>query len=103
MATKRFDIPDHNQAQNAVLQVVTAARGGDFHLAGKIVQEFEIVHGSIMPMFMSSISLIESVLRTVGEAMEIPPDKLFAGICLGLSVKQIEAQQREGTSNDEGE
>jgi hypothetical protein len=88
-----LNIPDHNKAQNAVLQIVTAAREGDFHLASKIVAEFEAVHGSILPMFMSSIALIESVISTVSQAMDIPPDKLFAGICLGLSVKQIEAQQ----------
>lgn len=94
-----FDIPDHNKAQNAVLQIVTAARAGDFNLAATIAGEFELTNGTILPLLISSVSLIESILRTVAEEMELPPDKLFAGICLGLSVKQIEEQQREeGTS-----
>lgn len=88
-----FNIPDHNKAQNAVLQIVTAARGGDFNLAATIANEFELTHGSILPLLISSVSLIESILRTVSEAMDIPPEKLFSGICLGLSVKQIEESQ----------
>jgi hypothetical protein len=63
-------------------------------VASMIVAEFESKHGTILPLFISSVSLIESIIRTVSEAMEIPPDKLFSGICLGLSVKQIEEQQR---------
>lgn len=82
------------EAQNALLTIVTAARTGDVQLAGALTQEYLDKHGTLMPIFISSVSLIESIIRTVSEAMEIPPDKLFSGICLGLSVKQIEEQQR---------
>ena len=86
-----------SQAQNTLLQVITAARSGDLNLAATITMDFEQHNHTIMPLFISSVSLIESILNTVAEAMEIPVDKLFAGICLGLSVRQIEEQQRNQT------
>ena len=82
------------EARNTMLQIVTAARTGDMQLASILTTEYSDSHGDILPLFIQSISLIESIIRTVSEAMEIPPDKLFSGICLGLSVKAIEEQQR---------
>lgn len=90
-----------DEARNAMLQIVTAARSNDMALASTLTTEYYDEHGDILPLFISSVSLIESIIRTVSEAMEIEPDKLFSGICLGLSVKAIEEQQRN-QDNAEG-
>lgn len=82
------------EATNALLTIVTAARADDVELAAALTNEYAEKHGSLLPIFISSVSLIDTIIRTVSEAMEIPPDKLFSGICLGLSVKQIEEQTR---------
>lgn len=83
-----------SEAQNALLSIVTAARTGDVELAAALTDEYVKQHGTLQPLFITSVALIESIIRTVSEAMEIPSDKLFSGICLGLSVKQIEEQNR---------
>lgn len=77
-----------------MLQIITAARSGDMKLASTLTTEYYDSHGDILPLFIQCVSLVESIIRTVSEAMEIPSDKLFSGICLGLSVKAIEEQQR---------
>lgn len=87
-----------DEARNAMLQIVTAARMNDMELASALTAEYADDHGTLLPLFISSVSLIESVIRTVSDAMDIPGDKLFSGICLGLSVRAIEEQQR----NQEG-
>jgi hypothetical protein len=88
-------IPDPaNDARNTLLQVVTAARSGDMDLASTLTTEYYSTHGDILPLFISAVSLIESIILTVSEAMDIPSGKLFSGICLGLSVKAIEEEQR---------
>ena len=66
-------------------------------LASGLTAEYNDTHGDILPLLIQCISLVESIIRTVSEAMEIPPDQLFSGICLGLSVKAIEEQQRNQT------
>ena len=83
------------EARNTLLTIITAARTDDAQLAAAITNEYADEHGTLLPLFISSVSLIESILRTVSEAMEISPDKLFAGICLGLSVKDIEQQMNQ--------
>lgn len=83
-----------DEARNQLLQIVTAARSDDMQLAAALTDEYADKHGTLLPLFISSVSLIESVIRTVSEAMEIPSDKLFSGICLGLSIKAIEEQNR---------
>lgn len=93
-------IPDPaTEARNAMLQIITAARNGDMQLASVLTTEYHDTHGDILPLFIQSVSLVESIIRTVSEAMEIPPDKLFSGICLGLSVKAIEEQARNQENN----
>lgn len=82
------------EARNQLLTIVTAARSGDMDLAAELTNEYADKYGTLLPLFISSVSLIESIIRTVSEAMEIPPDKLFSGICLGLSLRAIEEQQR---------
>lgn len=82
------------EARNALLAIVTAARTQDTQLAAALTNEYADEHGTLLPLFISSVSLIESIIRTVSEAMEISPERLFSGICLGLSVKAIEEQQR---------
>lgn len=86
-----------NEARNTLLQVVTAARNGDMALAARLTNEYQMIHGSIMPLFISSVSLIETVLLTMANELELDADKLFHGICLGLSVKQIEEQMNQQT------
>lgn len=90
-----LNIPDHNKAQNTLLQIVTAARNGDFEIANILMAEFKLKYGSIDPLFMTSVALIESMITTVANGLDMPPDKFFAGVCLGLSVKQIEEQYRD--------
>lgn len=89
-------MPDQaTEARNVLLQVVTAARNGDMTLAARLVNEYQVIHGSILPMLISSVSLIETVLLTMAQELDIDADKLFHGICLGLSVKQIEEQMNQ--------
>lgn len=77
--------------------IVTAARSGDMQLAARLTNEYRTIHGDILPMFISSVSLIETVLSTLAAELKIDADKLFHGICLGLSVKQIEEQKNQQT------
>ena len=80
------------EARNTVLSIVTAARGGnptDMRLAATLTDDYDRKHGSIYPLFISAVGIIESILLTVADEVGIPPDKLFAGICLGLTVRQI--------------
>lgn len=90
-----------NEARNAMLQIVTAARMNDMQLASVLTTEYADEHGTLLPIFISSVSLIESIIRTVSEAMEIDSDKLFSGICLGLSVKAIEEQQQNQRNQED--
>jgi hypothetical protein len=97
-----FNIPDHNKAQNTLLQIVTAARNGDFNISNALMIEFTTQYGSIEPLFITAIALIESMITTVAAGLDMPPDTFFAGVCLGLSVKQIEEEyKREGNQHDE--
>jgi hypothetical protein len=89
--------PDANEARNTLLQIVTAARNGDMQLAARLTNEYKVIHGDILPMFISSVSLIETVLLTMANELSLDADKLFHGICLGLSVKQIEEQMNQQT------
>lgn len=89
--------PNYNpvdEARNSYIQIVTAARV-DVNLAAQLTNEYMDKNGSLLPLVISSVSIVESIIRTVSEAMEIPPDKLFSGICLGLSVRAIEEQVRD--------
>lgn len=84
-----------SEARNTLISVITAARAGEMVLAGTLTDEYAQTHGDdILPLFISSIAFIESILVSVSEAMEITPEKLFSGICLGISVKAIEEQQQ---------
>lgn len=83
-----------DEARNQLFAIITAARMDDMMLAGSLTNEYATEHGTLLPLFISSVSLIESILRTVSEAMDISPEKLFSGICLGLSVRAIEEQAR---------
>lgn len=90
-----------DEARNQLLAIITAARISDMQLASVLTNEYAEQHGTLLPLFISSVSLIESILRTVSDAMEIPPDKLFSGICLGLSVKAIEEQQQQQRNQED--
>lgn len=84
------------EARNVLISVVTAARAGEMQLAATLVTEYGDSHGGdILPLLISSVSFIESILISVADAMEISSEKLFSGICLGISVKAIEEQQGE--------
>lgn len=91
---------DANAARNTLLQIVTAARTGEVQLAARLTNEYNTMNGSILPLFISSVSLIETVLLTMANELQIEPDKLFHGICLGLSVKQIEEQMNQQEEDD---
>jgi hypothetical protein len=90
-------------ARNTLLQIVTAARGGnprDMQLASQITNDYSAEHKTILPLFISSVAFIQTIILTVAEAMEIDPDKLFHGICLGLSVKRL-AEENQQTKDDQ--
>lgn len=92
------DTPNADAARNALLSIVTAARSGQMDLAATLTNEYHVTHGSILPLFISAVSLIETVLLTLGESLDLEPDKLFHGICLGLSIRQIEEKNQQNES-----
>ncbi len=80
------------EARNTVLQIITAARGGkqqDMVLAAQLTDEYAQQHGSIYPLFISSIAVIETILLSVADELSVPPDKLLSGICLGVSIRDL--------------
>ena len=98
-----MSIPNATEVQNTLLAIVTAARGGepgDMRLAAQLTAVFQVSNGSILPLFISAVALIETILLSIAHEVGVEPDKLFAGICLGLSLRQIQEQnqQEEGTS-----
>ena len=88
-------MPDADAARNALLAIVTAARSGQMELASSLTREYEILNGSVLPLFISAVSVIETILLSVADERGMDADKLFSGICLGLSIKQIEEQQNQ--------
>jgi hypothetical protein len=91
-------------ARNTLLQIVTAARGGqpgDMTLAAQITNDYQAENNTILPLFISAVSLIDSVIQSVAEPLGMSPDKLFAGICLGLSVKQLAEENQQETGDTE--
>jgi hypothetical protein len=82
------------EARNQLISVITAARAGEMQLAATLVTEYGDKHGGdILPLLISSVSFIESILISVSDAMDITAETLFSGICLGISVRAIEEQQ----------
>jgi hypothetical protein len=80
------------EARNTVLQIITAARGGtkqDMSLAATITDEYAQTHGSIYPLFISSVAIVETILLSVADELGVPPDKLLSGICLGVSIRDL--------------
>ena len=86
-------------ARNAVIQIVTAAKSGDFQTASKIANEFSIVNGGLLPRVIAAVAFIETVINSVAEEIDMDSDILFQGICLGVSVKDMEKNQ-ENNEND---
>ncbi len=87
-----------NEARNILLQVVTAARGGtpqSMSLAAQITNDYESEHHTILPLFISSVALIETILSSVADEIGISSDKLFSGICLGISIRQMADEQNQ--------
>lgn len=100
---KDMTMPNPDIARNTLIQIVTAARKGDMNLAQRIAGEYEIVNGTILPLFISAVSMIETVLRTVGELTDMDSDNLWQGIALGLTIRQMqENQQEKGNEDAEG-
>lgn len=96
-------MPDPDAARNTLIQIVTAARNGDMNLASRIAKEYELINGTILPLLISSISLVSTVLETVSVELDMQPDHLWHGIALGLTVKQMEQNQQgdtDGTQTD---
>lgn len=88
-------VPDADKARNTLLSIVTAARSGQMELASTLTREYEAINGSVLPLFISSVSLIETILLSVADEIGMDADKLFSGICLGLSVKEIEEKNQQ--------
>lgn len=88
--------PDADAARNVLLSIVTAARSGQMSLAATLTNEYQLANGTLLPLFISSVSLIETIVATMAETLEMDADKLFSGICLGLSIRQIEEQNQQG-------
>jgi hypothetical protein len=78
-----------NEARNAMLAIVTAARLGNTDYAAKLTDEYRLAQGDILPLFISAVSMIETVILTVAKELNLDADKLWRGICLGLTVKQM--------------
>ena len=92
--------PDADAARSVLMSIVTAAHNQDFETAQRITYEFSIVNNGIMPLLVSSISLIETILLSISEEIGMPADKLLQGIALGLSIKQMEQNNQQGENND---
>lgn len=94
-------MPNADKARNALLSIVTAARSGQMDLASTLTREYQMLNGGeIMPLFISAVSLIETILLSVADEIGMDADKLFSGICLGLSIKQIEEQQNQQSEEE---
>lgn len=88
--------PSPDEARNLLIQIVTSARAGDINTAVRLANEYKLLHGDILPLFISAISLVSTVLQTVAETLEdITADELWQGIALGLTIKQMEENQRK--------
>lgn len=88
-------MPDPDQARSVLVQIVTAARNSDMDLATRLTAEYDAIHGDILPLFITAVTMIETVLLSVAESVGMPADKLWQGIALGLSVKEIERKKNQ--------
>jgi hypothetical protein len=84
-----MSIDPATEARNSLLSIITAARENNMELASILTAEYAEEHdGDILPLFICAVELVETVLLSVANAVQMDPDELFSGICLGLSKKQ---------------
>lgn len=90
------------QARNCVIQIVTAAKAGDFGLASKIANEFSIMNGGLLPLVIAAVAFIETVINSVAEDLDMDANILFQGIALGVSVKEMENRKNQENNDEQG-
>ena len=88
-------IPDPTEARQLVIQIATASRAGDIKLAIALTDEYAYKHGTLLPLLISSLTIIETIILSTAESVGMPADELWHGIALGLSMRQIQERKNQ--------